>query len=92
MYKTILISFLFFQTAFSKDVFVNGYMKSNGTYVQPHYRSAPDGNVYNNWSTVGNTNPYTGVPGSVNPTPVYNPPSLPTYNLPTSPNLPSYGY
>jgi len=44
-------------------VFVNGYIRSNGTYVSPHYRSAPDGNVYNNWSTVGNVNPYTGDPG-----------------------------
>jgi len=32
--------------------------------VQPHYRSAPDGNFYNNWSTKGNVNPYTGVPGT----------------------------
>lgn len=45
-------------------VAVRGYVKSNGTYVQPHMRSAPDGNFYNNWSTVGNVNPYTGVAGS----------------------------
>jgi hypothetical protein len=42
------------------DVSVRGYFRSNGTYVQPHYRSAPDGNPYNNWSFPGNTNPYTG--------------------------------
>lgn len=48
-------------------VSVRGYIKSNGTYVAPHYRSAPDGNVYNNWSTVGNTNPYTGEVGKKNP-------------------------
>lgn len=41
-------------------VHVNGYFKSNGTYVAPHYRSNPDGNPYNNWSFPGNTNPYTG--------------------------------
>ncbi len=39
---------------------VSGYRKKNGTYVQPYYRSNPDGNPYNNWSYPGNTNPYTG--------------------------------
>jgi hypothetical protein len=43
------------------DVWVNGYTRSNGTYVQGHYRSSPDGNPYNNYSFPGNTNPYTGV-------------------------------
>lgn len=42
------------------DVGVRGYFRDNGTYVQPHYRSNPDGNPYNNWSYHGNTNPYTG--------------------------------
>lgn len=31
------------------DVYVHGYSRSDGTYVQPHYRSAPDGNPYNNY-------------------------------------------
>jgi len=44
----------------SAQVKVNGYYKKDGTYVQPHYRSNPDGNPYNNWSFPGNTNPYTG--------------------------------
>ncbi|MFZ2587191.1 MAG: hypothetical protein WAZ18_03600 [Alphaproteobacteria bacterium] len=46
---------------------VNGYTRSNGTYVAPHARSAPDGNRFNNYSTQGNTNPYTGQAGTVNP-------------------------
>ena len=46
------------------SVHVRGYTKSNGTYVAPHYRSAPDGNFGNNWSTLGNVNPYTGEPGT----------------------------
>lgn len=50
-------------------VAVHGYVKSNGTYVAPHYRSAPDGIMSNNWSTVGNVNPYTGEPGKKNPYP-----------------------
>jgi opacity protein-like surface antigen len=43
---------------------VRGYSRSNGTYVQPHYRSNPDGNFYNNWSTYPNINPYTGTTGT----------------------------
>jgi hypothetical protein len=46
------------------NVSVRAYYRSNGTYVQPHMRSAPDGNFSNNWSTVGNVNPYTGTPGT----------------------------
>jgi len=42
------------------DVYVRGYYRSDGTYVQPHYRSSPDGNPYNNYSFPGNLNPYTG--------------------------------
>lgn len=39
---------------------VRGHFRSSGSYVAPHYRSNPDGNFYNNWSTSGNVNPYTG--------------------------------
>lgn len=45
-------------------VSVRGYFRKNGTYVAPHYRSSPDGNFYNNWSTKGNINPYTGQEGT----------------------------
>ena len=50
------------------DVYVKGYYRRNGTYVRPHYRSAPDGNPYNNYSFPENTNPYTGkvAPGNPN--------------------------
>jgi hypothetical protein len=51
----------------SAQVYVHGYTKSDGTYVAPHYRSSPDGNPYNNYSTIGNVNPYTGQPGTKNP-------------------------
>lgn len=29
---------------------VSGHFRSNGTYVSPYLRSAPDGNPYNNYS------------------------------------------
>lgn len=48
---------------------VKGYYRSNGTYVQGHYRSAPDHNSYNNWSTKGNYNPHTGAEGTHTPYP-----------------------
>lgn len=40
------------------DVYVRDHFRSNGTYVGAHYRSNPDGNRSNNWSTSGNYNPY----------------------------------
>lgn len=46
------------------DVHVKGYYRKDGTYVRPHYRSNPDGNFFNNWSTYGNINPYTGKEGT----------------------------
>ena len=54
-------------TALAQDVYVNGYYRSDGTYVQPHYRSAPNNTILDNWSTKGNVNPYTGQPGTVDP-------------------------
>ncbi len=43
---------------------VNGYYRSNGTYVRGHYQTNPDDSFYNNWSTKGNVNPHTGKPGT----------------------------
>ena len=43
---------------------VKGYTKKDGTYIAPSKRSTPDSKVNNNWSTSGNTNPYTGKQGS----------------------------
>lgn len=44
--------------------YVNGYYRSDGTYVAPHYQTNPNGTRDDNWSTRGNVNPYTGRPGS----------------------------
>lgn len=41
-----------------------GYTKSNGTYVQSHYKTSPNGTNTDNYSTKGNTNPYTGTKGT----------------------------
>jgi hypothetical protein len=67
--KTLLINVLLLLTFVGTyaQVHVRGYYRSNGTYVQPHMRSSPDGNPYNNYSYPGNTNPYTGKVATGNP-------------------------
>ncbi|HZF62739.1 MAG TPA: hypothetical protein VEZ52_14115 [Desulfovibrio sp.] len=46
---------------------VKGYTKKNGTYVAPHQRTAPNNTKMDNYSTKGNTNPYTGKAGTKDP-------------------------
>jgi hypothetical protein len=53
--------------AFAGDVYVQPHVNRNGTYVQGYHRTTPDSNPYNNYSTQGNVNPYTGQAGTVNP-------------------------
>ncbi|VVD83064.1 hypothetical protein PIN31009_01228 [Pandoraea iniqua] len=43
---------------------VSGYTRQNGTHVNSHERSSPDGKFNNNWTTKGNTNPYTHQEGT----------------------------
>jgi hypothetical protein len=50
------------------SVAVHGYVRSNGTYVAPHVRTAPDSTRYNNWSSKPNVNPYSGKAGTIDPT------------------------
>lgn len=47
--------------------YVQGYYRSDGTYVQPYRRSDPDGNPFNNYSYPGNLNPNTGEVAPGNP-------------------------
>ena len=49
------------------DVAVKGYVRSDGSYVQPHQQSAPNGNPYDNYSFPGNVNPHTGKVAPGNP-------------------------
>ena len=58
--KTLIIIAL---AAISTTAFaghVNGYYRSNGTYVQPYERSNANGTARDNYSYSGNVNPYTG--------------------------------
>ncbi|MEW6429574.1 MAG: hypothetical protein AB1568_16255 [Thermodesulfobacteriota bacterium] len=61
------------------DEFVNGYFRKDGTYVQPHFRSEPNQYRYDNYSSQGNTNPYTGQRGYER-NEFSDPPSYPSYD------------
>jgi len=50
--------------AFADDVYVDGYYRDDGTYVQGHFRSEPNSFKFDNYSAEGNINPYTGEPGT----------------------------
>lgn len=41
----------------------SGYVTRNGTTVSGGYQTNPNGTRNDNWSTRGNTNPFTGQPG-----------------------------
>lgn len=56
------------------QVRVRGHVRSDGTYVQPSVRTAPNSTRLDNWSTQGNVNPYNGRQGTQNPYPANNPP------------------
>jgi hypothetical protein len=50
-FLSLLLVLLFSISAFSKDVNVSGYYRTNGTYVAPYVRSAPDSSRANNYGT-----------------------------------------
>jgi hypothetical protein len=74
----------------AKDVYVDGYTRKDGTYVQPYHRSSPNNTVRDNYSYEGNTNPYTGEEGHNyyrnNPTSEYYQPQQSSYNYNTTNN------
>jgi len=102
----ILLVLVFFGSLFllnlnSADaVWVNGYYRSNGTYVNGYERTAPDGNPYNNYGYPGNYNPNTGKITGGNPDTYldnyYNNSSgstyYPSYSYPTTPTCPINSY
>lgn len=92
----LLLTLAFCLYSFGQDVYVNGYYRSNGTYVAPHYRTSPNKTVNDNYSTLGNYNPHTGKWGTLprddkslyvsSTVPAYNPDfsylDLPLYSKP----------
>ncbi|MDQ2640378.1 MAG: hypothetical protein M3Y79_07350 [Pseudomonadota bacterium] len=49
------------------DTYTKGYVKKDGTYVQGHYKTKANDTKLDNYSTKGNTNPYTGKKGTKDP-------------------------
>ena len=45
----------------------NGYVDRNGVFHPAHYQTNPNNNPWDNWSTRGNYNPFTGKPGTRTP-------------------------
>lgn len=70
------------------QTYVAPHIRSDGTMVQGHYRSAPDNTRINNYSTQGNYNPYTGQQGHVDPYALPQP--QPAYQQQRYPNDNSY--
>jgi hypothetical protein len=48
----------------SGPVWVQPHSRQDGTHVPGHWRTPPNGDPSDNWSTRGNVNPYTGRPGT----------------------------
>ena len=61
-YLMVILSLMLFATSAEAEM-VGGYVKKNGTYVAPSYRTKADSSLYNNYSTKGNVNPYSGKKG-----------------------------
>ncbi len=52
----------------ARSIRVRGYARrSSGIYVQSYRRTSPNKSKWDNYSTKGNINPYTGRKGTVNP-------------------------
>ncbi len=67
MKNSLLITafFLFSSLVFSQVRYQNGYYKpSTGNYVDGHYKTQSNKTNQDNYSTKGNTNPYTGKVGT----------------------------
>ncbi len=63
-----VMSFSLFSIVEAYTVRIRGYYKpSTGSYIMPHYRTSPNNSKWDNWSTKGNINPYTGRRGTVDP-------------------------
>lgn len=70
IYLLVGLMLLFFSgSAFSTSSHnTKGYSKRNGTYVAPHRQANPNSTQRDNWSSKGNSNPYTGKKGTKEPT------------------------
>lgn len=59
---TFLLAFIFLN-AEARTSRVSSHIRSSGSVVNSHFRTSKDSSRYNNWSTKGNVNPFTGKKG-----------------------------
>lgn len=64
-FKILFVVVLFVNVCYGQDVWVEGYYRKNGTYVEGHYRTRPNNTNSDNFSTKYNVNPYTGKKGTI---------------------------
>jgi hypothetical protein len=87
MMKVLLLAALIASPAMAGE-YVRGHTRSDGTYVQGHYRTSPNSTKLDNYSTQGNYNPYTGRSGTVDP---YKPSHNNPYGSPYNKKRSDYG-
>jgi hypothetical protein len=58
------ISAALFSASALADTYVKPHVTKDGTYVEGHYRTAPNSTRLDNYSTEGNVNPYNGEEGT----------------------------
>jgi hypothetical protein len=64
MNKLLALAILLFAFVVFADTYVDGYFRSDGTYVPGHYRKSSNSTNHDNYSTKDNYNPYNGSNGS----------------------------
>ncbi len=52
------------KSSYSTPKLQKGYTKKSGGYVAPHYKTTSNKTQRDNYSTKGNTNPFTGEKGT----------------------------
>lgn len=82
MKKALLLAVLLCSAgpALAQSVYVKPHLRTDGTYVQGHWRSSPNSTRLDNYSTYPNVNPHTGQSGTE---PVY--PRYPQLRTPQPP-------
>lgn len=73
---SVATSLLAFAPVAAQTTSVKGHVRKDGTYVSPHYRTAPNTTKVDNFSSKPNVNPFTGKKGTVDP---YAPPKPKKY-------------
>ena len=65
--KSVITLALLLAAVAQAQTYVRPHVRQDGTFVEGHYRSAPNSTRTDNYSSEGNYNPYTGKAGTVDP-------------------------